>query len=104
MDAQLEIVTECWVEPQAGIVCNSPHERQLFEGLDYTSLAETVRFNLLNSKTQSESLRIRKDLKEFNRIPCIKKKKKGNISDESLRAQKKLLRMLRIIPCGVDIL
>jgi len=46
LDPQFEIVTECWVEPQAGIVCNSPRERQLFEGLDYTSLAETVNLHL----------------------------------------------------------
>lgn len=41
-DVQLEIVTECWVEPQTGVVCNSPHERRFFEGLDYISLADSV--------------------------------------------------------------
>ena len=41
-EAQLEIVTECWVEPQAGTVCNSPHERRFFEGLDYQTLSESV--------------------------------------------------------------
>uniref|UniRef100_A0A0N7ZXW0 Protein SZT2 n=1 Tax=Daphnia magna TaxID=35525 RepID=A0A0N7ZXW0_9CRUS len=40
-DAQLEIVTECWVEPQAGIVGDSPDERGFFQGLDYHALAES---------------------------------------------------------------
>ena len=41
-DAQLEIVTECWVEPQIGVVGDSPHERRFFQGLDYSALAESV--------------------------------------------------------------
>ena len=47
-DAQLEIVTECWVESQAGVAVDS------FRGLDYTSLAESVSlslFFLLSAKT-----------------------------------------------------
>lgn len=43
-DAQLEIVTECWVEPQAGVVGNSPEERAFFQGLDYNALAESVSY------------------------------------------------------------
>jgi hypothetical protein len=40
--AQLEIVTECWVEPQTGVVGDSPHERRFFQGLDYHDVAESV--------------------------------------------------------------
>ena len=41
-DAQLEIVTECWVEPQAGVVRSAAGEESFFQGLDYSSLAESV--------------------------------------------------------------
>ena len=41
-DMQLEIVTECWVEPQAGVVSQCDPEQQFFQGLDFTSLAESV--------------------------------------------------------------
>lgn len=43
-DMQLEIVTECWVEPQAGVVSQCDPERHFFQGLDFTSLAESVSY------------------------------------------------------------
>lgn len=39
---QLEIVTECWVEPQAGYASDAPHQRRFFRRLDYRALAQSV--------------------------------------------------------------
>jgi len=48
-DAQLEIVTECWVEPQAGVTVD------LCKGLDYASLAESVSLIILSPPTVNNS-------------------------------------------------
>ena len=49
-DSQLEIVTECWIEPQAGVVSHhESDERQFFRGLDYTNLAESVSSTSISS-------------------------------------------------------
>ncbi|KAI0211904.1 KICSTOR complex protein SZT2 [Lamellibrachia satsuma] len=39
-DGELQIITECWVEPQCGVIVNSTPERQHFDGLNYIQLAE----------------------------------------------------------------
>lgn len=41
-DGDLQIVTECWVEPQYGVVVNSSPERQHWEGLTYKQIARAV--------------------------------------------------------------
>lgn len=41
-DGDLQIVTECWVEPQYGVVVNSTPERQHWEGLTYKQIARAV--------------------------------------------------------------
>ena len=41
-DGELQIITECWVEPQCGVIVNSSPKRQHFDGLDYRQLAEAV--------------------------------------------------------------
>lgn len=61
-DAQLEIVSECWIEPQAGVVSHdASDDRPFFRGLDYTGLAESVSphiiFNLPVDKHKTGSLR-----------------------------------------------
>lgn len=56
--AQLEIVTECWVEPQAGVVSSGAPERPFFQGMDYTSLAESVSFFIICLKFLKGSLHV----------------------------------------------
>ena len=41
-DAEVQIVTECWLEPQYGICCNNTPERQHFNGLTYMDIAKAV--------------------------------------------------------------
>ena len=41
-DGELQIVTECWVEPQHGTCSNNPIERQSFEGLPCRQIPFTV--------------------------------------------------------------
>ncbi|XP_055884389.1 KICSTOR complex protein SZT2-like isoform X4 [Biomphalaria glabrata] len=40
-DGEVQIVTECWVEPQYGVCCNNTPERQHFNGLTYLDIAKT---------------------------------------------------------------
>ena len=46
-DGELQIITECWVEPQCGVIVNSSPKLQHFDGLDYRQLAEAVSESLL---------------------------------------------------------
>ncbi|XP_059140197.1 KICSTOR complex protein SZT2-like isoform X3 [Physella acuta] len=39
-DGEVQLVTECWVEPQYGVCCNNTPERQHFNGLTYLNLAK----------------------------------------------------------------
>jgi hypothetical protein len=41
-EGELQIITECWIEPQHGRVINSPPERYYMEGLSYDQLADEV--------------------------------------------------------------
>lgn len=41
-DGELQIVTECWVEPQHGTCVNNPPERKEFDGLTCHQIPETV--------------------------------------------------------------
>ena len=41
-DGELQIITECWLEPQYGDVVFSPPERQHFDGLTYKQLPDAV--------------------------------------------------------------
>ena len=41
-DGELQVITECWVEPQWGVVVNSTPERKYFDGLSYQEVAQTV--------------------------------------------------------------
>lgn len=41
-DSEVQIVTECWVEPQYGVCCNNTPERQHFNGLTYLDIAKAV--------------------------------------------------------------
>ncbi|XP_014668477.1 PREDICTED: protein SZT2-like [Priapulus caudatus] len=41
-DGELQIITECWIEPQDGVVCCSPEERQHFIGCTYKQLAKQL--------------------------------------------------------------
>ncbi|CAM1294269.1 Uncharacterised protein r2_g361 [Pycnogonum litorale] len=41
-DGELQIVTECWVEPQFGFVTNSTPERKYLEGLTYQQIPSAV--------------------------------------------------------------
>ncbi|XP_070564104.1 KICSTOR complex protein SZT2-like isoform X4 [Ptychodera flava] len=41
-DGELEVVTECWIEPQSGLVFDSPEERSYMDGLGYKQVAQAV--------------------------------------------------------------
>lgn len=41
-DGELQIITECWVEPQYGEIVNSSPQRKHFDGLAYTELPDAV--------------------------------------------------------------
>ena len=41
-DGELQIVTECWIEPQNGVCINNTLERKQFEGLTCYEMANTV--------------------------------------------------------------
>jgi hypothetical protein len=41
-DGELQIITECWIEPQHGLVVNCPPERDYMELLPYHKLADVV--------------------------------------------------------------
>ena len=41
-DAELQIVTEVWVEPQYGQIANSAPERRHFDGISYQQLPQAV--------------------------------------------------------------
>ncbi|KAJ9595166.1 hypothetical protein L9F63_013524, partial [Diploptera punctata] len=42
-DGELQIITECWIEPQHGLVVNCPPERDYMEHLPYHKLADVDR-------------------------------------------------------------
>ena len=41
-DAELQIVTECWLEPQYGQIINSPPQRKHYDGITYQQLPQAV--------------------------------------------------------------
>jgi hypothetical protein len=41
-DGELQIITECWIEPQHGLVVNCPPERDYMQRLPYHKLADVV--------------------------------------------------------------
>lgn len=43
VDTELNLVTECWVEPQSGLVMNCPEQRRYFQGLKYQEIPQAVR-------------------------------------------------------------
>nr|CAD7431950.1 unnamed protein product [Timema monikensis] len=44
IDGELQIITECWIEPQFGTVMGSPPERIYMENLQYHQLADVDHF------------------------------------------------------------
>ncbi|KAK3091384.1 hypothetical protein FSP39_019468 [Pinctada imbricata] len=40
-DGELQLVTECWIEPQYGVSTNNSPERRQWNGLDYKGIART---------------------------------------------------------------
>lgn len=43
VDAELNLVTECWVEPQSGMVKNCTDHHLHFQGLKYQDIPQAVR-------------------------------------------------------------
>lgn len=41
-DGELQLVTECWVEPQCGVVVNCPVSCSYLEGKQYTDIPKAV--------------------------------------------------------------
>lgn len=41
-DGEMQLVMECWVEPQHGKVTNSPSQRSYMNGLRYFRIADAV--------------------------------------------------------------
>lgn len=46
IDGEMQLVTEVWLEPQHGLVTESPPERSYLDGLPYTLIANQVRIKL----------------------------------------------------------
>ncbi|XP_029355137.1 KICSTOR complex protein SZT2 isoform X2 [Echeneis naucrates] len=42
MDAELNLVTECWVEPQSGTVMNCTEQHRHFQGLTYNEIPQAI--------------------------------------------------------------
>lgn len=42
MDTELNLVTECWVEPQSGTVMNCMDQHRHFQGLKYQEIPQAV--------------------------------------------------------------
>ena len=84
-DGELQIVTECWVEPQYGISVNNPIERKHFDGLAYKEIASSV--SLLN-------------FYGFKRLKKKKEKRSSVIFDEKKNTMKENL--FFIIFCGSE--
>ena len=42
-DGELQIVTECWIEPQHGKSLSNSPERKHWDGMTYKEIANTVR-------------------------------------------------------------
>jgi len=55
-DGELQIITECWVEPQCGVVVNSTPERKHFDGLSYKEVAQTVSTHVIFKWSYTESM------------------------------------------------
>lgn len=43
VDTELNLVTECWVEPQSGFVMNCTEQHRYFQGLKYQEIPQAVR-------------------------------------------------------------
>lgn len=41
-DGKLQLITECWVEPQCGTIVDSPEGRGLFDGQQYMNVPDLV--------------------------------------------------------------
>ena len=41
-DGELQVITECWVEPQYGVVVDSPQERVHLDGLRFREVPQAV--------------------------------------------------------------
>ena len=41
-DAELQIITECWVEPQYGQIMRSTPQRKHYDGITYQQLPQAV--------------------------------------------------------------
>ena len=41
-DGEVQIVLECWTEPQFGLSCSNPPERSHWDGQDYKGIARSV--------------------------------------------------------------
>ena len=42
LDTELSLVTECWVEPQSGVVMNCMDQHRHFQGLSYQEIPQAV--------------------------------------------------------------
>lgn len=42
LDTELNLVTECWVEPQSGTVMNCMDQHRHFQGLKYQEIPQAV--------------------------------------------------------------
>lgn len=58
VDTELNLVTECWVEPQSGIVTDCMDQQRHFQGLTYQELPHAVCILLILSSGVSETVYI----------------------------------------------
>lgn len=56
LDTELNLVTECWVEPQSGTVTNCMDQHRYFQGLKYQEIPQAVCISITYSSTSTMSL------------------------------------------------
>lgn len=66
VDTELNLVTECWVEPQCGTVMNCMDQHRYFQGLKYQEIPQAVR-----SSSSSHSLIINLNLFSYCLPLCM---------------------------------
>lgn len=54
MDVELNLVTECWVEPQSGTVMNCMDQHRHFQGLKYQEIPQAVCITDSNCSYETE--------------------------------------------------
>ncbi|PSN35432.1 Protein SZT2 [Blattella germanica] len=81
-DGELQIITECWIEPQHGLVVNCPPERDYMENLPYYKLADVKKMKPISLSIAIAVFHTKVFHNSNNlRIRVLEKLKKKNLED-----------------------